>query len=405
MGRLCVYCKSPHAEASCPLYLKAQSFLKNQSFKQIKDFSGNAPAPFVGQYGYPQVNVGILAPPGVDDASNHDNPRGWAADNFGIAQVAGLRSSLVNSRFSAHIKRPHQYLEIAQEVALASRPVDVDISLKDAPHARMNFDHHAAPTGPAATATSFELTSNPKIHTRVQRAWDATDLKANSAITDLYEHNIDETALMRMLSVGTLGVEESRKLVPTRWSITATDDMLGKHVLEEVKDKQLLEHRAYFGNYLGNYYLILCFPQPFAYELFEMSVRGNSKGDWAGHGRWSTDYEDVFGRKDYASNTAGGYYTVRLGVAERFRELKRQAGVLVLRFITDEYTMPLGVWVTREATRNAMRSKPIVFSDEKLMLTYAKHLAKQKFAFNLDMLLPESKLLRQRRMQKSLLGF
>jgi hypothetical protein len=404
MGRLCVYCKGPHAQESCPLYLKAQSFMRAQNFK-AKDFSGNAPAPFVGHYGYPSVNVGILAPPGVQDASNYDAPHDWATQNYGIADVAQLRGSMVNSRFSMHIKRPHQYLETAQDVAMASKPVDVDISLKDVPSSRLRFDTHAAPMGPSASLTEVELTSNPNIHTRVQRAYDSTDLLAKNAVVDLYEHNFDETFLMRMLSVGTLGLEENRKLVPTRWSITATDDMLGKHVLEEVKDKALLNHQAYFGNYLGNYYLILCFPQPFSYELFEMSVRGGQHADWSGHGRWSTDYEDVFGRKEYASQTAGGYYTVRLAIAEQFREMKRQAGVLVLRFITDDYTMPLGVWVTREATRKAMQSKPILFADEKLMLTYAKHLAKNKFGFDLDKLIPESKLLKNRKEQKMLLAF
>ncbi len=402
--KLCTYCKGLHGSESCPMYLKAQSFMRAQHFT-AKDFSGNAPAPFVGHYGYPSVNVGILAPPGVEDASNYDAPKAWAAADFGIADVAQLRGGLVNSRFSMNIKRPHQYLEVAQEVALASKPVDVDISLENAPKTRLNMDTHSAPTGPTASLMQVELTSNPNIHTRVQRAFDATDLKAKDAVLDLYEHHFDETFLMRMLSVGTLGLEENRKLVPTRWSITATDDMLGKHVLDEVKDKDFLEHRAYFGNYLGNHYLILCFPQPFSYELFEMSVRTGLKGDWSGHGRWSTDFENVFGRKDYANETAGGYYTVRLAIAEKMRELKRQAGVLVLRFITDDYTMPLGVWVTREATRKAMNSKPVVFSDEKLMLTYAKHLAKNKFGFDLDKLLPESKLLKERKTQKMLMAF
>ena len=44
--------------------------------------------------------------------------------------------------------------------------------------------------------------------------------------------------------------------------------------------------------------------------------------------------------------------------------------VLVLRFITGDYAVPLGVWVTREATRKAMNGKPIIFSDKELMLKY-----------------------------------
>ena len=156
---------------------------------------------------------------------------------------------------------------------------------------------------------------------------------------------------------------------------------------------------------MGNFYIMLFFPEPWSYELFEMSVRNGREGNWEGVGNWSTDYEGVNGRKDYAKETAGGYYTVRLGISEKMLSNKRQGSVLALRFITDEYTLPLGVWVTREAARNAMKSKPILFSDAKLMLTYAKNLAKTKFGYNLDKLLPSSILLRERKQQKRLFQY
>ena len=62
---------------------------------------------------------------------------------------------------------------------------------------------------------------------------------------------------------------------------------------------------------------------------------------------YSTDYESYEGRKEYAEETAGGYYACRLPVLEKMKEIRRQGSCLDLRFITPEYHVPLGVWVCR----------------------------------------------------------
>ena len=154
---------------------------------------------------------------------------------------------------------------------------------------------------------------------------------------------------------------------------------------------------------MGNYYLILMFPEIWSYELFETYVPAN--WNYSKQLRYGTDYETYSGRKEYAFGTVGGYYTVRLAILEKLKEMKRQASVLALRFITDEYTMPLGVWVTREATRKSMNSKPIEFSSKELMLDYARKLIKRKFNYNADYLLNASKLFRNIKQQKKLMQF
>ena len=105
------------------------------------------------------------------------------------------------------------------------------------------------------------LTSNPKINPHVEKAFSDTDLKAANALEILYKKGIDETALTRMLSVGVFGVKVQRKLVPTRWSITATDDTLGKSLLEEIREYKETDYQMFFGGYLGNYFLVLFFPR------------------------------------------------------------------------------------------------------------------------------------------------
>ena len=87
---------------------------------------------------------------------------------------------------------------------------------------------------------------------------------------------------------------------------------------------------------------------------------------------------------------------------EKLKDLKRQGSVLALRFITGDYTLPLGVWVTLEATRKAMSSKPIEFSSKELMLEYAKKLSKRKFGFDLEGILSNSILLKNMKQQSKL---
>ncbi len=366
----------------------ARALTRAKPLTAYQEFTGSAPAPFVGRFGYPNVNVGILAPPEIDEnAWLYDAPRHWAKENLGIPNIVEYRTSMVNSRFVSNIKQPNKLVEIAQEVAMATRPVDIDVSLEKKPRLNISTDQWVAPMGPQAKLKHLQLASNPHIPTKIQKFYDDTDALAAEAVVKLYEKEIDENALSRMLSVGVFG--KQRKLVPTRWSITATDDILSKNFLEKVKEQQIGEYEACFGSYLGNYYLLLFFPEKWRYELFEMYVK-------PGLLEYSTDNEEFEGRKNYAENCAGGYYTVRMAVAEHLMKNKRQNGVLALRFITDEYVLPLGVWVTREATRKALADRPISFASKELMLNYAKQLARNKFRIDISPILKKSKLLAQK---------
>ncbi len=363
------------------------ALIKARPLTSQQVFTGTAPAPFVGRFGYPYVNVGILAPQKHDDnAWQYDAPRHWAQQNMTIADVAAFRASMVNSRFTSNVKAPDKLVEIAQDVAMANKPVDIDVELEKKPSLNIQTDRWVAPMGPQAKLKKLQLASNPKIPTKVQKFYDDTDALATEAVTELYG-NVDENALSRMLSVGIFG--KQRKLVPTRWSITATDDILGNNFLEKVREQQIGDYSAQFGSYLGNYYLLLFFPQRWSYELFEMYVQ-------PGVLEYSTDYEEFEGRKNYAEQCAGGYYTVRMAIAEHLMNNKRQNGVLALRFITDEYVLPLGVWVTRETTRKALANKPISFGSKELMMTYAKQLAKKKFGVDIEPILGKSRLLKEK---------
>lgn len=271
----CIKCKGSdpmHAcgRSFCPIVAKSQAMFKVKPNIDKESFSGSSPNVFIGHNFYPNLYVGILSPPErKEDAWVYDAPAKWASDNLQIPEIMNYRSALINSRFRSHIKDQNKLLCLSKEIGLASKPVDIEINLKDKPHFRLSTDSYLAPMGPSASLLNANLTENPRIDSRVDKASSDTDLKANSALIYLYKKGFDENFLTKVLSTGNLGLKPQRKIVPTRWSITATDDAIAKHLLNEIKQYPQSDCLAYFGGYLGNYFLILLFPEIWSYELFE----------------------------------------------------------------------------------------------------------------------------------------
>jgi len=372
-----------------------------------KDFQGSSPSLFIGQYGYPNVNVGFLSPQFGGDTTHYDSPRLWAKGKFQIGTIASMRYGLVNSRANWNIhevRNQNHFLEMCRDIGMSHKSVELEVNLKDQPHLNFKPEAEIIPFGPQGEVQKARVTSNPKVDSRVERVVSDTDLKAVYAVTDLYRKGFEETFLTKLLSSGNTGLKGNRKLVPTRWSITAVDDTIGKQLIQEVKDLSLGEYQVFFGGGWGNYYLVLMFPEIWGYELFETYIQ-YKVNPWSQEGNfYSTDWEDFSGRHQYAEECAGGYYAARLSLLEKMKDLKRQHSALVLRFITPEYTIPLGVWVCREAARKSLAEKPISFGSKELMFTYAKELLQRKFGFDINLLLNESKLLK-RQIQKKLSEF
>jgi len=367
----------------------------NKNFKQ--DFQGSSPSLFVGRECYPQVNVGFLSPQFSGDTNHYDSPKLWSRGKFGISQIANMRLGLVNSRLKWDIKDVHRhdrFLDICKEIGASSKSVEVEVALKDAPKLNLNLEKEIIPFGPQGEVKLARSTSNARIDSRVDRVISDGDLKAVYAVNSLYQKGFEESFLTKLLSSGNVGMDKNRKLVPTRWSITAVDDTLGKDIIAQIKDLTIGDYQVYFGGGWGNYYLVLMFPELWSFELFEMYISYKAN-PWSKDGNfYSTDFEDYNGRKGYAQECSGGYYASRLSVLEKMKDNNRQNATLVLRFITPEYTIPLGVWVCREACRKSMKERCIGFGSKELMMSYVKEFAKMKFGVELGDLFSNSKLLK-----------
>jgi DNA repair protein NreA len=373
------------------------------------DFFGNSPpAVFVGRFGYPKVNVGVLSPTRKEEASYlMDNPTEWVKQGLKDYEILKLRAQLVNARFQSSVKNfDNRLLDLSQEVGMAHKPVDMEVFLKSKPKNLLKMENVAKPLSNNANVKNIKLTENPRIKTVVDKTVSDGDMKSVEGLYKLYNKGMNENFLSKILSIGLLGKQKNRRLVPTRWSITATDDSLGKELLKEIRFFQETDYQIYFSGYLGNYYMIMFFPDIWGFELFEMEVPLRPS-PWSKTGKYyGTDYEDYFGKKEYSEECAGGYYAARLSILEKLSELRKQGAVLVFRFITREDKYPLGVWVCREASRMSLRNNVhLDFDSKESLMNYVRGKIMKNFKVDVNDLFRISKLLNRKSKQKRLASY
>lgn len=369
--RLCVACKGSRMLCGidpCPLLRRIQHHLPKVQVASRDLFGSSPPSLFVGRHGYPQVNVGPMLPPEHRDepaARLLDAPRAWV--DLAIPDVVGMRSSLVRTTHKAAVTaaagEPDRITRLSQELALAARPVDTEVRLTRIPRFGIpTVAEFTAPHGPTVGVERAVLAENPRVERRVEAATSDTDLRAEEGLVGLYRAGEDRYHLERILSAGLLGLGPKRRLVPTRWSITATDDMVGEALRRDVLSFPTLDKPAvHFAERFGNRFHVLLLPRVWGLDSVEVWLKGNFWGRGA-DAIAEADWEDHGGRTTYAA-TAGGYYATKVSVLEHLARLRRQATAIVLREVTDAYTTPLGVWVVRETSRLAMESKPLEFED------------------------------------------
>ncbi len=386
----------------------AKTNFKTVNIKKLSKIDTiSPPSVFVGsKLRYPNVNVGILSPlEKEENAWIFDAPHYWAKEDFQVGDVVKLRDNLLNSRFRSNVhsvrsKIKNKFMNIVKEIAIASKPVDMEIELKNKMYFAREKDRVLLHQGLKAPLKKAKIVSNVKVHQAVDKIIN-DEIKSGEGLGILYKKGFDENVLSKILSVGVMGLKKDKKMVPTRWSITATDDTLAKQILEQVREHKWVEdYGLFFGEFMGNQYLIMFFPGVWSYELFELYYPGSSWNPGT-EIKASTDDEGFYGRKSYASNCVGGYYAARLPIVEYLNKIKRQASVLVIRLETPSYWAALGVWVVRESVKKALQ-KNMKFNSREELLEGVKKIAKIKYNFDVDYILGKSKLLKRLRTERSL---
>jgi len=327
-------------------------------------YGSSAPEIFVGRSNYPAVSTGLLSPMDREaDASSFATSGEWYQQDLGIDDVLQRRTGLLNSTRSSQVDVEDVwdgFVGVQREVAVADHPVDVEVGLADTPEIDLSLDDIATPTGPRARAEDAALAENPHVPRPVEKTLSDDDWQAEGAMTYLYRRGFDVYEINTILSAGALGRGRNRRLVPTRWSITAVDDTVGQYLRGSIRNAPSVDEvRVWYNEYIGNDYWVILAPGNWEFELVELKAPGsiwNPEPD----GRYyvAADSEGYGGRTAYVDETSGAYYAARLGVLEHLESLDRQATCLVIRHASDGYWAPVGVWQIREGVRNAFEGEP-----------------------------------------------
>lgn len=307
------------------------------------------PSVFIGSYNYPKVFVGPMVPPVHGDTSLLDSPEQWSGKsledivNFRLSLVRGIQKTSVDNVDG-------KYIESLQEIVMSSKPLDSDLIFTKSPSQNVLLDGESAPFGPIGEIKSAKFSGTTPVKS-IEKIYYDKDLNAQDAVVNLYNSGIEISKIQKCFSIGMLG--KKRKLVPTRWSITATDDIICKYLTDDVLNYSLIDSCKVFSyTHLGNIFAIVLFPHRWVYEMIEAWYSNGVMG-------FGSDYEDARGI-DHPPAIAGAYFAAKLGVLEYLHKKKIQAGVVILREIRPEYAIPVGVWQVREGIRKAMLQNPVI---------------------------------------------
>src|SRR2546428_7491268 len=309
----------------------------------------------------------------------------------GFDEIVDFRYSLLRGYSKANVFDAHKggrLIETLQEVAMMTKPVDTELVLTRLPRKILDLREDSQPFGPIAPLESFQA-GNSSVDDRIEKAFYDGDLVADDAVLQLYRNGVLVTRIQRAFSLGMFGENKRRKLVPTRWSITAVDSNLSLRLMARVKQHPHIdEYRVYKHSYLDNTYVGILTPESWRFEWIEAwfepellatsfpevdMARDVGTSDYTSPSGYQPvmlgDSEGYRGRKTYAK-PGGCYYSARLAVSEYLDSIRRQAGAIMLREIHPGYIMPIGVWNGRESLRTLLKTRVQQFDSMDRAMNY-----------------------------------
>ena len=329
-----------------------ESLSKYGNLFSSNSISGTSPpSVFVGSYNYPKVFVGPMVPPVHGNTELLDNPEKWKGKT--LEEIINFRLKLVRGIQQMPIEQTEgRYIENLQEVTMSSKPTDLDLIFNKKISSNVSIDGESAPFGPIGEIKSAKFSGSTSTKP-IEKIFYDKDMKAQDAVLKLYNSGIEISKIQKCFSIGMMG--QKRKLVPTKWSITATDDIISKSIVNEILENNLIDiSKVFTYEHLGNIFSVILFPHRWIFEMVEAWYSNGILG-------FGSDNEDARGIT-HPPQIAGAYFAAKLAVSEYLLKNKIQAGVLIFREIRPEYAIPVGVWQVREGVREAMKQKPEIIT-------------------------------------------
>lgn len=322
-----------------------------KTLKPTKEIEGYGASAIVGEKNYPQLKI--------YNSSNEDKESSFLNSNKIVKKdysqiIKHKAKNILGNTNNIYIKKTNdKVLNQIQDIYKARK--EVEFTSKFESELKFNkpiINKLSGILGTKNELLNVELNENAKTSKQIEK-YSTNDIKSKEAVIRLYEKGINESQIINLLTLGNFGVEINKKIVPTRWAITAYDKTIENHLYNKILKYKLIEnYELYFQKDKGNSFLIILFPDTYSAENYEFMT------NWQ-----ASDYVGINNKlKKIEPDTAGGLFATKLAINEHLNKRKKQAQYICLRYI-DNYEVPLGVVFVRETIREAMKNKKFITSN------------------------------------------
>ncbi len=335
--------------SKCPILERIRAW-KIANWKGKKAHGPTPPSVIVGESGYPYVPLMVGVAPSYDEI--YENPEKWFEMRLPLSEIIKLRASMLTPFKRVRVN------DLNDEVVWAgvsTKPVDVEARLFREP-LPPSFDGVLKPVGPSAPG-EIKVVSNPKVDPVIDRLSN-DDVKAEEGVKEAWEKGVNNENIVRAFSLGLLG--KNKKMVPTRWAITAVDTIVSEEIKSKMRDwREVGYERMGVYEHYGNKYVVILRPDVLEVEMYEVWKRGSL---------WARDRDEIIYNRERLVKGAkaldprdGGFHALKRGFLEALSEFGVRSGATIVRIVDNRYYAPVGSWQIRlgvkEATRRAIMGK------------------------------------------------
>ena len=319
--------------------------------KPTKEIEGFPASAIIGSKTYSNVKVHSIS--NEDKAGEYKNIGEIAKKTYSEIFKTKARN-IFGSTKEFHIKTQNKKIkEDLTDIYKAKNPVEFSSKFENYLHFdKIVLNKTAGIIGSKNELKSIDTTGNLQTSKSIEN-FSTKDIKAREAIISLYKKGISEHQIINLLSLGTFGINFNKKIVPTKWAISAFDQTIERHLHKEIINfKEISHFEIYEYTNKGNEFIIILHPHYFLGEVIESFLN---------KGRYIIEYDYIPQDNSFklqTPQTAGGFWATKLGIHEHLIKRKKQAAYTSIRII-EGYDIPLGVVLVRECIREALLKAPV----------------------------------------------
>lgn len=207
-----------------------------QELKPTKEIEGFGASAIVGEKNYPNLKVHNVS------NSNEDNSFFKTSDivKRDYSDIIKLKArNILGSTNDTYIKKTNDRInKELQDIYKSKNAIEFNSEFEN----ELRFDKVlvnkvSGIVGSRNPLLSLKANENTSTSKKIEK-YTANDIKSREAIISLYEKGVNEHQIINLLALGSFGMQMNKKMVPTRWAITAYDQTIEKHL-----HKKLVAHR------------------------------------------------------------------------------------------------------------------------------------------------------------------